>query len=236
LLRPEIVLVLGLTLLLAMTLVGFTRRKRPINFRNLRNFLVSDSVAVSLLLLAAWAFRAFGAARAMGASEAVAAFIGLILIVCAIAGTLVTASARSGADIVEDEVAADEMRERSALYFYSFIWIGVFGLLMIGLSLAGPGGVLPPTVALAGALVAIAVLAMLWIAAWRLSDELGRTLSYETGNMAFCLILTIGGGWAILAHLGFVTTPAPLDWLTLFTVLMLAGSVIAAGRRKLLTL
>jgi len=39
----------------------------------------------------------------------------------------------------------------------------------------------------------------------------------------------------MLAHLGFVAAPAPLDWLTLFIVLLFVASVVAAGRRKLLT-
>jgi hypothetical protein len=85
------------------------------------------------------------------------------------------------------------------------------------------------------ALVLIAVLTALGIAAWRLSDELGRTLSREAGNMAFYLILLLGGGWAMLAHLGVVAAPAPLDWLTLFAVLLFVASFIAVGRRKLLT-
>ena len=109
------------------------------------------------------------------------------------------------------------------------------GLLLIGLSLAGPGGVLSPAAALAGALVLIAVLIALGIAVWRLSDELGRTLSREAGNMAFYLILLLGGGWAMLAHLGVVVGPAPLDWLTLVTVLLFVASFIAVARRKLLT-
>lgn len=109
------------------------------------------------------------------------------------------------------------------------------GLWLIVLALAGPGGVLSPAAALAGALLLIAVLTLLGIATWRLSDELVRTLSYETGNMAFYLILVLGGGWAMLAHLGFVAAPAPLDWLTMFTLLLYVASFIALGRRKLLT-
>lgn len=233
--QPGVAPVLGLSLIAAMAVVGLSRRKRPVTPRNLRNFLVADSVAVSLFLLAAWSFRSIGAARAMGASEAVAAFTGLVLLICAMTGMLFTASARTGADLIGDEDAAEEMRDRSLLYFYSFIWMGMYGLLLIGLSLAGRGDPLPPVPALAGALALVLVLVALGIAVWRMSDELGRTLSHETGNMAFYLILALGGGWAILAHLGFVAAPAPLDWLTLFTVLLFAASFIVLGRRKLLT-
>ena len=59
-------------------------------------------------------------------------------------------------------------------------------------------------------------------------------MSRETGNAAFYLIVVIGGGWAILAHLGFVPAPAPLDWLTMITLTMFAASFIVVGRRGLL--
>ena len=48
-------------------------------------------------------------------------------------------------------------------------------------------------------------------------------------------MLAVGGGWAMLAHLGYVPAPAPLDWLTMLTLLMFAASFIALGRRKMLT-
>lgn len=62
-----------------------------------------------------------------------------------------------------------------------------------------------------------------------------RTLSHETGSLAFYLVLGLGGGWALLAHLGFAAAPAALDWLTLFIVLLFAASVIAVARRNLFT-
>lgn len=232
--RPDVALVLCLSLIAATAVVGVTRRRRALDARNFRNFLIGDTLAVSLFLLAIWTFRTLGGARAMGASEAFAAFTGLTLILSALAGILVTASARAGTDLTGDDVTAEEMRERGKLFFSSFLWLAVCGLLLIGLSVSGPEGPLPPSVALPGALALIAALTGLGIAAWRLSDELGRTLSHETGNMAFYLIVMVGGGWSVLARLGFVAGPAPLDWVTLFAVLLLLASVIALGRRKLL--
>ena len=44
----------------------------------------------------------------------------------------------------------------------------------------------------------------------------------------------MGGGWAVLAHLDFAEAPAPLDWVTMLTVLMFVASFIVLGRRKLL--
>ncbi len=234
----EVAAKVGLALILAAAIVGFSGRKRPVSLLSVRNFAITNTVAVVLFLLAVWGFGALDggdALGAMGASELAAAATGSVLILFAVLGSLVMASVHTSAGLVDDEMAVDDLRERGRLFLCSFIWMAAYGLLLIGLSLAGPGGLLSPAAALAGALVVIAVLTVLTIAAWRLSDELGRTLSHETGNMAFYLIWVIGSGWAMLAHLGFVPAPAPLDWLTLFTVLLFAASFIAAGRRKLLT-
>lgn len=229
---------LGLGLIFSATMVGFTSWKRPITPRSVRNFVIRDAVSIIVFLLFVWGFTTLaraGALGTIGASEWVAAITGLVLVVVACLGIFVTVSLHAGANLVDDEMAADDMRERGRLILCSLAWIAACGLLLIVLSLAGPGGMLPPETALAGALVLIAVLTLLGIAAWRLSDELGRTLSYEAGNMAFYLILVLGGGWAMLAHLGFAGAPAPLDWLTIFTVLLFVASFLVVGRRKLLT-
>jgi len=234
----QVAAMLGLGLILSMTVVGLTSRRRPLSLRALRNYLVQNGVAVIASLLLVWGFTALaraGVLGAMGISEWVAVVTGSVLIVFAALGTLATASAHTRADLIGDDGAVEEMRERGRLFLCSFAWIAACGVLLTGLGLAGPGGALSPAAGLAGALVLTAVLVALGIAAWRLSDELGRTLSREAGNIALYLILALGGGWATLARLGFVAGPAPLDWLTLFTVLMFAASFIAAGRRKLLT-
>lgn len=231
----QVAAMLSLGLIFSMAVTGFSSRTRPINVRNLRNFTIQYAVAITLFLLALWGFRTYGGRVAMGTSEWVAIVTGAVLILVAFFGTLVTAVAHTRADLIDDEAAADDLRERGRLFLYSFAWMATYGLLLIGLGLARPGGLLSPATALAGAVVLIAVLTVLGIAAWRLSDELGRTLSHETGNMAFYLILVLGGGWAMLAHLGLMAAPAPLDWLTLFTVLLFVASIVATGRRNLLT-
>jgi len=233
--RPTKVTVeLALALILSGAVSGFSNRKRPVGPRTFRNFLILNGIAIAAFLLVISAFSALARTHTVNTSEWVAAATGATLVVVAVIGGLLTASTRTDFNLVEDDVAAEEMRERVRLHLCSFAWMVAYGLLLIGLGLAGPGGLVPQVHASAGALVLIAVLTLLTIAAWRLQDELGRTLSHETGNMAFYLILTLGGGWAILAHLGFVAAPAPLDWLTLFTVLLFAASIIVLARRKLL--
>lgn len=231
----QVAAMLGLGLIFSMVVTGFASRKRTVGLQTLRNFAIVNGVTVVVCLLVIWGLQAIAGAGAMGTSEWVAAIAGSTLFVLAVFGALATASVHTGALLIDDEMAAEDMRERGRLLIYSFVWMAACGLLLTGLSFAGPGGVLFPKAALAGALGLIAVLVVLGIVTWRLSDELGRTLSHEAGNLAFYLILVLGGGWAILAHLGFATGPAPLDWLTLFTVLLFAASFIAVGRRKLFT-
>ena len=235
-LRPtKVTAELGAAMIFFAGVTGLTRWKRPVNLQTLRNFLILNAVAIIAFLLVIWGFSSFARIGTIGVSGWVAAVTGATLVVMAVLGGLATASTRTDLNLIDDELAAEEMRERGRLLFCSFSWMALCGLLLIGLSLSGPGGLLSPAAASAGALALIAVLTILTIPAWRLQDELGRTLSHETGNMAFYLILILGGGWALLAHLGLAPVPAPLDWLTLFVVLMFAASVIVLARRKLLT-
>lgn len=197
-----------------------------------------NAVALVLFLFAVRAFGSFAGAGAfaMGASAWAAAGVGLAIISVACLGTIALVSAHTGERFMDmDADAADDLRDRGRLILCSLAWMAASGLLLVGLSLAGPGGLLSPEAALAGALVLFAITSGLGIVVWRLSDEPGRALALEAGNMAFYLIQVIGGGWAMLAHLRFVPGPAPLDWLTMFTALMFAASFVAAGRRRLLT-
>jgi hypothetical protein len=228
---------LGLALIFTAACVGFSMRNKPLSLRRARNFLISSLVTFAVFLLGVWGFASFVGPeirQAVGASEWVAAALGVVLIFFALMGGFAVASAHTGADLIDNEEAAEDMRERGRLMVYSLAWMVTCGLSLIGLSLAAPGSLLSPAPALVGVLLLIAVAIALSIAVWRIMDELDRTLSQEAGNIAFYLVLLLGGGWAMLAHLGFVAGPAPLDWLTMFTVMMFVASFIAAGRRKLL--
>jgi hypothetical protein len=239
-LTSEVGALVGLGLLFSAASVGFSMRKADVNPRRLRNFLISNVAAIAVFLLVMWVLRTLtgAAARdAMGISEWAAAVLGAALIFFASLGGLALAGVHARADLIDDEDAADQMRERGRVMLYSYVWTAACGLLLIGLSLAGAGGLLAsePVPTLAGILVLLGAATALSIAVWRLMDELDRTLSQEAGNIAFYLILLLGGGWAMLAHLGFVAAAAPLDWLTMFTFIMFAAGFIAVGRRRLLT-
>lgn len=231
---PKTAAILGLSLVLAMAVVGFSARKRPVNRRTVRNFMIQNVAAIGLFLLVVWGFTTLAGTGAMTASVWAATATGATLIVISCFGSLAVAGVHLRADLVDDEDASEEMRDRARLLLLSFAWMIAWGLLLIGLALAGPAGLVSPAVALAGALALIAAVTVLGLAVWRLMDELDHTLSYESGNMACYLIVALGGGWAMLAHLGFAPAPAPLDWLTLLSQLMFAASLIVLGRRKLL--
>jgi len=227
--------VLGLTVWLSMVVTGFANRTRRFTLKALRNFLIQNIVAISAFLLVIATFGKLPQVRAFGVSQWAAVGTGATLIVTAVLGSLATASARTNFDLIDDEAAAEEMRDRGRLFFFSFIWIAACGLLLLVMSLAGAGGLLSRNGAAAAALALIAVMLVLKNLVKGLTDELGRTLSRESGDIAFHLMLAVGGGWAMLAHLGYVAAPAPLDWLTMLTLLMFAASFIALGRRKMLT-
>lgn len=225
---------LGLGLIVSMAVFGFTSRKRPLTIRTFRNFVIQQGFAIGAFLLVVWCFRSLANTGAMTGSVWAAAVTGATIICIACLGSLATASANTRANIIDDEAALDEMRERGRLLAYSFAWMIGWGALLILLALAGATDLLSPMAVLGGALALLAVTSGLTVAIWRLMDELDHTLSYETGNMSFYLVLILGGGWGMLAHLGFVAAPAPLDWVTMLTVLMFVASFIVLGRRKLL--
>jgi hypothetical protein len=234
----QLAAVLGLSLLFSTAAVGFTSRNRPLSLRTLRNFLIQNVAAIVACLLLFWGLQRVGPRRCSGRDGCLGLGRrgdGLVPGLLRVPRHLYRGERSYGRRSHRRRGGRRGSARARAAVRVQLRLDGCLRLLLIGLSLAGPGGVLSPAAALAGALVLIAVLTALGIATWRLSDELGRTLSREAGNMALYLILLLGGGWAMLAHLGLVAAPAPLAWLTLFIVLLFVASVIAVGRRKLLT-
>jgi hypothetical protein len=221
-----------LALLLSMAVVGLSSRNTPFSWRGLRNFTILAASASAIAILAISAVRG-GAFGTLGASQWVAAGAGLVLVFFAACFGFVNLAARKGWDLLEPD-QVEILRERSRLGLLSWAAVAAMGLMLVLLSLAGPGSVIAAAPALAGLLALTAITTGLSIAAWRQMDELDRTLSYEAGNVAFYLVLLLGGGWAMLAHLGFVPAAAPLDWLTILALIAFPASFVAAGRRGLL--
>jgi len=168
-----------------------------------------------------------------GPSEAIAVVMGSVyLIIAALIGAGLPSPALGAKYLnLED---ADELRQQRKVLAYSAAATAAMGGALVVLALAGPGGILLPSTALAGALALFAVSIVLGVVQWRHLDELMRSVSAECGNIGFYLLLVFGGGWTMLAHLGYVAAPSPLDWLTIFYFFLLLASFIGTGRRGLL--
>lgn len=174
-----------------------------------------------------------GALGAVGPSELVAALIGVLYLLIAFALAVGLLSPAIGAKFLNVE-QADELREQRRVLTYATISTAAMGGSLAVLALAGPGGVVSPSAALAAALALLAGSTILTVFQWRHMDELMRNVTTETGNLSYYLVLLVGGGWAMLAHLGFARAPAPIDWLAMLFGLVLVASFIATGRRGML--
>ena len=105
---------------------------------------------------------------------------------------------------------------------------------MLLLALGGEGAPVSAPVAAIGAIVMVATAVVLSILMNRHTDELQRALSKDATATAFYLMLVIGGGWAIFAHLGMTAGPAPLDWLTMFAATLLVAAFWQTARRGMM--
>ena len=228
--------ILALGLFVASLASAFGQRNLPVSPRTLRNFVLWNVVGLSVFALVMWGLHAFvgGAAlKTSSVSATIALCVGLVLFLLSSVGLLHVAAAHTRLHLLTEE-QHEAILDRVRALSYGLLAVAAMGLTLVVMSLAAPAGPLSPTIALVLVVVLVAIRATLSLATRPLLDELSRTITRETGCGAFYLIVIIGGGWSILAQLGFVHALSPLDWLTLFTVTMFAASFIAAGRRGLL--
>lgn len=228
---------IALVMLASMVTLGLGSRSIAFGWRSFGNFAILSLISIAVFALGIWLVEPLarsGALDALSVSQWVAAGAGVGLLFFAALIGLIPVVARRGLTLMDPD-QIETLRERSRLLLLSWIIVAAMGAMLILLGLSGPRGVVSPTAGLAGALAMIAVAVALSAIAWRVMDELDRTLSYEGGNMAFYLLIVIGGGWSMLAHLGFVAAPTPLDWVTMLTLVSFVASFIVAGRRNLLS-
>jgi len=188
--------------------------------------LTANALFGVLVVLVIVALSTSGAVKTAGASEGAAFLVGLLHV----AFGITAAAVRACAPFQEAEEADDVRRQGRALLLGAVILVAA-GSSLILLSLAGPGGVVRPAAALLCALLLNAVAAVLAAMRWPLLDEMDRTLTNETARLGLRWTALFGGTWAMLAHLGFVAGPAPLDWLTMFGGFGFAASMVELARR-----
>lgn len=170
----------------------------------------------------------------LGASRDIAGLVGVIYILVGLVVALGAAKPGVGAKLLNVE-DADELREGRRMLSLSAVGMAALGAVLILLALAGPVGPLAPALSVGGAVLLLALATWVSVISQRLTDEMQRDLSRDAIAAAFNLMLLIGGGWALLAHTGYMAAPAPLDWLTMFAVSVLLGTFWQAGRRGLMT-
>ena len=142
----------------------------------------------------------------------------------------------AGAKFLNVEDADEILAERKS------IGPGAIGALLIGLMLMAlaltPGGdkpgALSPYTALA---IAAACLAGLLVVGWWIRgkvDEFNRQMGVESSAMAMNASLLLFGGWAALAHVGYVQWIPPLGLLAGLALLELGAIFWVVGKRGML--
>ncbi|MEM7703552.1 MAG: hypothetical protein AAF251_16560 [Pseudomonadota bacterium] len=128
-----------------------------------------------------------------------------------------------------------DWEDQRGLHLMSALGCFAWGALMVILALVEPMALpVGPPVLWSLALFAVILAYSCWQIVRRF-DELWHDLSKVMCTWAFYGAFVIGGGWSVLAHLGLAPVLAPLDWISLLTILSLVGSIIANGQRGLLT-
>lgn len=169
----------------------------------------------------------------LGLSATLAALVAVLYCVIGFGIVIGTSSPGLGARFLNVE-DADELREQKKMLVWSGASMLLWGVSLLALALAAPDGPVPQAAALAvgggGLVIGIAMSVLVY----RASDELMAAVNLEAGALSYGIVSLVVGLWAMLAHLGYASAPAPLDLLTLFYVLVLVASFIAVGRRGML--
>lgn len=171
--------------------------------------------------------------EAMGGSQVVSLGIGVVYVLMGALVAFGVASPNAGSRVLNVE-DAEELREQRTVLALSAVGSIAIGAMMVLLALAEPSGTVPAPVVLASSLFAVLVAGFASLRQWRLMDELMRRVTQEATVTTYYLIALLGGGWALVAHLGYAAAPLALDWISMLAGGLLLASFIAAGRRGML--
>lgn len=171
----------------------------------------------------------------LGTSESIAALVGVLYCVIAVGLLIGTANPRLGARFLNVE-DAEELREQHRMLVYSGLAMVLWGVALLALALAAPGGPVSQNAALAVGASGLVIGTLLAVQSYRMSDELMLAMNLEAAALTYSLAVLVLGTWAVIAHLGYTAGPQPLDLLTTFYVLVLVATFIVIGRRGMLTI
>jgi hypothetical protein len=177
----------------------------------------------ALVFLISLALGGAGNVRAAASSEHVAMVVGFSEIFF---GLIALGFGICAGYLHSSEEADDLLRERRALLLGAGALICA-GSSLILMSVAGPDRLVPAAVGFSGALLLNVCSAILVAIRLRGMDELNRDVARNAGHLAFTWFFWVGGTWAMLAHLGFVSAAAALDWLTMFHGFSFVAGLVA---------
>lgn len=204
--------------------------------RKLRKFGVSAAVGAVVGAVGAYGVLEMEGAGVLGElaqSQVLALLVAVIYLLMGVASGFGIVSPRLGARFLNVE-DAEELTEQRAMLLPSAVSCILLALGLAALALAGDGSLLSAAGALGAFVMAIAISIWLSRQSLRHADELMRQVMSEGSAVSFYLAFAAIGGWAVLAHLGFVAGPAMLDIVTLFYALTLLGCFWVIGRRGMM--
>ena len=160
-----------------------------------------------------------------------AAACGIVYLLIGLMVALGVAAPKTGAHFLNVEDAEELREERPKLRTSALatILIGVFVLV-----LAMAGGAISNEIALAIAALCLLAVVVVTVAGVKQYDELTWQLTREASAYGFYATLVLFGGWAALAHLGYVAWISPLAFVALIIILQLLTAFIAVGKRGML--
>jgi hypothetical protein len=175
-----------------------------------------------------------GGLKAVPISAGIALFVAVIYLLFGVFVLAGLVNPRLGAKVLNVE-DADELAEQKTMLVNSGLGMVLCGVALAALALAAPVGPLAAAAALV--LGAGGLLGGLWFGwqAYRGADELMLAINLEGGALSYSLVFAVLGGWGMLAHLGYIAGPQPLDLLTACYVLVLVATYIVIGKRGMFT-
>ena len=135
---------------------------------------------------------------------------------------------------VQDAQELRDERRRLGPSAIALVLIGTFFLSLASARGSGTDGLIGNQAAIVIALASLLGIVALSLWANDRNDEFTRLISIEASAMTLQVALVLLGGWAALAHLGFVDWIGPLALIAAFAMLQLVIIFAICGKRGLL--
>jgi hypothetical protein len=161
----------------------------------------------------------------------IAVVSGLSYVLIGLIVALGLASPQAGAKFLNVE-DAEEIREEGPKLWMSTICCVLIGVLLLVLAMSG--GLIESQTATVIAAACFAGIVIIGFVSAKRYDELTRQISLEASAGAFYTTVLLVGGWATLAHLGYVAWLSPLAFVSGVALLLLVAIFVVAAQRGLM--